>query len=136
MGARFLIDSNAIIELLAGRLPAATSAWLDEAVARQLIAYSVINRIEVLSWPDASPADMAAATEWLAANQELPLSKPVAAATINLRRSYRRKLPDAIIAATALVHQLPVITRNLSDFKAIAGLVVLDPHDPATLPAL
>lgn len=136
MGARFLINSNAIIKLLAGRLPPATSTWLDEAVARRLVAYSVINRIEVLSWPAASPADMQAATDWLAANQGLPLSKPVAATTINLRRSYQRKLPDAVIAATALIHQLPVITRDGAGFRAITGLAVLDPHDPALLPTL
>ena len=136
MGARFLVDSNAIIELLAGQLPPATNAWPNDAVARRLVAYSVINRIEVLSWPEANLADMQAATEWLAANQELPLSNLVAVSTINLRRSYRRKLPDAVIAATALVHQLPVITRDGAGFRAIAGLVVFDPHDPAALPAL
>ncbi len=79
---------------------------------------------------------MQVANEWLAANQELPLSKPIAAATINLRRTYRRKLPDAVIAATGLIHQLPVITRDAAGFRSIAGLTVLDPHDSAALPSL
>jgi len=46
----------------------------------------------------------------------------------------RIKLPDAIIAATALVHNLPLLTRNVADFQAITTLVVLNPHDSAQLP--
>ena len=37
------------------------------------------------------------------------------------------KLPDAIIAATALVYDLTLISRNVSDFKNIEGLKVLNP---------
>jgi predicted nucleic acid-binding protein len=43
-------------------------------------------------------------------------------------------LPDAIIAATTLVHGLPLITRNVADFQGIVGLVVINPHDVAQLP--
>ncbi len=136
MGLQFLIDTNTIIELLAGRLPTPTGIWLDEAAARGLVAYSVINRIEVLSWPAADAVEFRTTTEWLAATHQLLLSEPVVTATINLRRSYRRKLPDAIIAATALVHGLAIVTRNLSDFKSISGLTVVDPHDAAALPPL
>ena len=44
------------------------------------------------------------------------------------------KLPDAIIAATALAHGLPLLTRNVSDFQALAGLAVLNLHEAAPLP--
>ncbi|WP_151088219.1 PIN domain-containing protein [Hymenobacter baengnokdamensis] len=47
--------------------------------------------------------------------------------TIQLRQQYKVKLPDAIIAATALVHGLPILTRNTRDFKAFTDLVVLNP---------
>jgi predicted nucleic acid-binding protein len=42
--------------------------------------------------------------------------------------STRGRLPDAIIAATALVYDLVLISRNISDFKNIDGLQVIDPH--------
>jgi len=45
-----------------------------------------------------------------------------------LRQQHRIKIPDAVIAATALLHGLSLITRNLSDFKSIAGLAVINPH--------
>jgi predicted nucleic acid-binding protein len=63
----------------------------------------------------------------------LPLDEPVIQQTIRLRQQHRVKLPDAIIAATALVHGLPLLTRNTADFSALPGLTLLNPHDPAQL---
>jgi predicted nucleic acid-binding protein len=48
--------------------------------------------------------------------------------TIAIRKSNKTKLPDAIIAATALVNELTLITRNTADFKNITGLNLLDPY--------
>ncbi|MFM9836651.1 MAG: PIN domain-containing protein [Cyclobacteriaceae bacterium] len=48
--------------------------------------------------------------------------------TIELRKTHKTKLPDAIIAATAIVYDLTLISRNTSDFKNIEGLKVIDPH--------
>ena len=56
--------------------------------------------------------------------------------TMRLRQQHRLKLPDAVIAATALVRGLTLITRNVSDFKAIPGLAVLNPHEADQLPLL
>jgi predicted nucleic acid-binding protein len=36
-------------------------------------------------------------------------------------------LGDALIAATALVHQCPLVTRNVDDFKHVVGLEIIDP---------
>lgn len=48
---------------------------------------------------------------------EQPLTEEIIQSSAHLRRSFRLKLPDAIIAATALYHEVPLITRNVSDFK-------------------
>lgn len=58
----------------------------------------------------------------------LELAEPVVNQTIALRNQHKIKLPDAIIAATALVHGFELVSRNTSDFKNITGLTVIDPH--------
>lgn len=83
--------------------------------------------MELYAAPSISTAEELALDTFTQASTILPLDEPVIAQTIALRRHYRRKLPDAIIAATALVHDLTLVTRNVADFKAITGLRVLDP---------
>jgi len=47
--------------------------------------------------------------------------------TIEIRKRAKLKLPDAIIAATALVHDKVLITRNVSDFNKISDIKLFDP---------
>ena len=56
------------------------------------------------------------------------LTEEVADLCIGLRKKYKSKLPDAIIAATALAAKATLITRNTSDFKNIKGLNFIDPY--------
>lgn len=56
------------------------------------------------------------------------LAKEIVERTIILRQNFKIKTPDAIIAATALVYNRKLITRNNSDFKKIPGLLVIDPY--------
>lgn len=58
----------------------------------------------------------------------LELNESVVNQTIALRRQVKIKLPDAIIASTALANGFTLISRNTSDFKNIGGLVVIDPQ--------
>ena len=46
---------------------------------------------------------------------------------IDIRSTITIKLPDAIIAASALAENLPLMTRNTKDFNRIASLVRVDP---------
>ncbi len=55
------------------------------------------------------------------------LTNNIVDASIEIRKNNKTKLPDAIIAATALVNDLCLITRNISDFKNIDGLELLNP---------
>ncbi|SEL54091.1 hypothetical protein SAMN05421740_106223 [Parapedobacter koreensis] len=49
--------------------------------------------------------------------------------TIALRKKRKIKLPDAIIAATAIVQKCTLITRNIQDFSNIKGLRLINPHE-------
>ena len=133
MGARYAVDTNVGIDFLAGKLPAASTVWLEEQLNTGQLALSVVVRMELLSW-SGPPAAMHILTGFIAAHTELPLGESVIQQTIRLRQQHRIKLPDAIIAATALVRGLPLLTRNTSDFSDVPGLQLLNPHKPADLP--
>ena len=57
----------------------------------------------------------------------LPLTDTIAGRAISLRQQRRMGLGDAIIAATAVTHNLTLVTHNTEDFRWINGLELLDP---------
>lgn len=132
MGAGYVADTNVIIDLVVGRLPVTAANWLEQQLGWQAVAISVVTRIELLTKtePASEYATMQAFVQSVAV---LPLDEPVIQQTIRLRQQHRIKLPDAIIAATALAHGLPLLTRNTSDFGAVPGLLVLNPHNAGQL---
>ena len=59
----------------------------------------------------------------------MELEQPIKLKTADIRKSHKIKLPDAIIAATAMVYDFTLITRNTKDFKNIEGLELINPFD-------
>ncbi len=91
-------------------------------------AYSVISRIEVLGFQQPEMEEDRA-KQLLSRLVELPLSLEIAERTIQLRKHFRIKVPDAIIAATALEYSLQLITRNTTDFSKIEALRLTNPFE-------
>ncbi|MDD5057834.1 MAG: type II toxin-antitoxin system VapC family toxin [Sideroxydans sp.] len=90
-------------------------------------AVSVITTIEVLGWRGHDAISRASAENLLKCMDEIPLSSSVVQQTISLRSEHSIKLPDAVIAATALTQNLKLMTRNLADFERVVGLVLVNP---------
>ncbi|MGL5197226.1 MAG: type II toxin-antitoxin system VapC family toxin, partial [Chroococcales cyanobacterium] len=61
--------------------------------------------------------------------ERVPLLPQIEERTIQLRRHHRLKLPDALIAATALHCSACVMTRNVDDFKRVAELTLCNPFE-------
>lgn len=59
----------------------------------------------------------------------LPTNQSVIEQTIALRQVKKIGLGDALIAATAIVNNLTLISRNISDFKNIEGLSLINPYN-------
>lgn len=85
--------------------------------------------MELLSWANAEDGQLEVFQEYVNSSFEFSLDEPVILQAIDLRKAYKIKLPDAIIAATALIHDLTLLTRNVGDFNKIEGLQVINPHE-------
>jgi predicted nucleic acid-binding protein len=128
MGQRFIIDSNVLIDYTALRLPQKGSDFVEHIFNIDFLI-SVAVKIEVLGFNDA-PDIMNNMEEFVNTATVLPLDEAVTQQTILLRRQYKKlKLGDAIIAASALVHNLTIITRNTSDFKNITDIKIVNLYD-------
>jgi toxin FitB len=126
---RWLLDSNVWIEAIAGK-PAASIAVLQAAVI-EWAGFSSITRLEILGFPKITASDEAQFLKMLRQFHELPVSSEVIDEAIRIRRGFRIKTPDALIAASALTARAELVTRNSSDFVHIPGLIVLNPDSLA-----
>ena len=126
---KFLLDSNVIIYHLNDDLNPEGNRLFERA-ANSGSAYSILSRLEVLGFPMQSEARQRA-LKVLQLFQELPVDNGTIDRAITLRSSLKIKTVDAIIAATALTMDLPLVTRNSRDFQAIAGLTLIDPFQPS-----
>jgi len=91
------------------------------------LAISVITRMELLAWPKAEQEQLSILNQFINSVVDCGLDEPVILKGIGIRKEYRVKLPDAIIAATALVNDLNLVTRNTDDFKNITGIKLINP---------
>lgn len=123
----YLLDTNTVVYFLEGTLNQSGRKFILKAI-RNGARISIVSKIELFAWnlPAGSNADN---LKTLIDNAHVyPLDESVADKTIVLRKLHRKlKLPDAIIAATALCHGYNLITRNFSDFSIISELKTIDP---------
>ncbi len=89
---------------------------------------SIITKIEVLRF-NASADVYKILEDFISESAIFDLNDLVVDNTISICKSHRIKLPDAIIAATALVNNFTLITRNVVDFKTINRLKLFNPWD-------
>jgi predicted nucleic acid-binding protein len=88
---------------------------------RERILYSVVTRCELFAGRETEEETIQVL---LAPFEEVPLDRPIAERAGRLRRAGGLRTPDALIAATALEHQLVLVTRNTRDFRPARGLTL------------
>jgi len=120
-----LLNTNVLVYHVAGD-PAATK-FLDETIAGRSFCLSILSVIEFLGWHGHTDKEFVECKELIELATILTVSKEVADKAIELRRSKRIKLADAVIASTALVNNITLITRNIRDFKRIRDLQIINP---------
>lgn len=123
---KYLIDTNSVIDYLGKKLPDNGLAFMN-TVFDAIPTISVVTKIEVLGF-NAPDKHYKTLSDFINDSTVLDLTNNVVEACIAIRKKYKTKLPDAIIAATALVYNLVLISRNISDFESIEGLIIINPH--------
>ena len=113
---RLLLDSDVLVDHLRGQ--------------RRIVAggddlhVSAVSRAELFSGRGTEERRVRRLVESMAS---IPVDDAIAERAARLRRGTARRLPDALIAATALEHKLTLVTRNVRDFEGIRGLRVRQP---------
>ncbi|MDL2184227.1 type II toxin-antitoxin system VapC family toxin [Pseudomonas sp. ChxA] len=134
----YLLDTNVISELRKPHADARVVAWAKSIIAaRMFISAITLKELEtaVLRMERRDPVQGKALRTWLKRHvmpafdaRILPVDAAVALRCAHLHVPEQANESDALIAATALVHGLTVVTRNVSDFKS-SGVPLLNPWD-------
>ncbi len=124
---RFLLDTNVVINYLEASLPKESMLFLNKILDEKPII-SIITMIETLGYNFKSIDEQIIMETFINASTILNISDNIVDKTITIKKIKKIKIPDAIIAATALHNDLVLITRNLADFKNIEELEVTDPY--------
>ena len=115
-GIEYLADTNAIIYLLSGN-------ECMKPYLRKKLAVSVISFMELLSFPSITDEEEKTIRLFLDKCDVLPIDERTREQTIQVRKKQKVRLPDAIIAATAMTRNLSLITADTGFFK-LEGLQV------------
>ncbi|OAI19757.1 type II toxin-antitoxin system VapC family toxin [Methylomonas koyamae] len=137
----YVLDTNVVSELRKiriGKANANVAAWADSVDAADLFL-SVITLMEleqgVLSIERKDASQGAVLRAWLEqqvlpefSERTLPVDTAVTLRCVKLHVPDKRGERDALIAATALVHGMALVTRNVADFQA-TGVTILNPWE-------
>ena len=108
--ADLLVDTDIFVDHLRGDRELSARA--------HRLHYSVITRAELVAGNSATDL----VNRLLSAFREIPVDRSIAERAGRIRRESGIRLPDALIAATALEHGLSLVTRNRSDFEGVRQL--------------
>ena len=102
--ARFVLDTNIILYFLGGRLA--------DSFPAGAYAISVISELELLAYPGLVSSEEQRIRDFLADVPITDLTQSVKHHPVNLRKRFGLKLPDAIVAATALALEATLLQRS------------------------
>ena len=127
MGQQFLIDTSAVSKYLDARFTEKGLLFMD-SIFSEAPNLSVITKIELLSWVTGDIELFRKVEIFVEDSVLFELSSSIINKTILLRRKHKIKTPDAIIAATALVNGLTLVTDNTKDFVNVKYLKIINPN--------
>ncbi len=122
----YLLDTNVIINFLEASLPENAMSEMKIIVDNRP-QVSVITKMETLGFNFLSAFEQESMETFINYSEVKNINNEIVNKTIELRKQKKISLPDAIIAATAIVNNLVLITRNVKDFSHIEEIKILNP---------
>lgn len=110
---------------MSASLPVAGLTLLDKIIDA-IPKISVISQIELLSW-ETDNATAINVENFISDASIFNLTPETIISCVQLRKKRKIKIPDAIIATTALVHNCTLVTNNEKDFSNIKDLKIINP---------
>lgn len=118
IGSKILLDTNALIYFFEGR-----DKITNLVVSTPEIYFSAISEIELLSANGLSESEIDSIKAFLSLCHRVELTSEIIEQTISIRRQYRFKIPDAVIAASAIYLNMPLVSAD-TQFNKIAELTL------------
>lgn len=122
----FLLDTNILIYYFNGDMEESVKNKVSD-ILRASFQISVISKMEFLGFPFNQQENLDA-LQFIQHATIKPLSDQIVQRVIDIRQSNRIKLPDAVIAATAIEYSATLVTRNTKDFKSL-NLEIFNPFN-------
>jgi predicted nucleic acid-binding protein len=119
----YTLDTNAIVYYLNDDTDAVTV--LRGVFAQNAPLYvSAVTELELFAFANLSRDEESLIEDLLSTISIIPLDSRIARLAALVRRHYRVKVPDSIIAATAMFTGSTLLTRNTRDFRKISNLTI------------
>jgi predicted nucleic acid-binding protein len=100
---------------------------MDEIIDKESII-SFISQIELLVWNPQNEDDLKIYQSFVSQSTIIGIEDIIIQETIRIRKLYKLKLPDALIAATALMSDMILVADNDKDFLLIPELKYIKPQ--------
>lgn len=124
-----ILDTSAIIKYVGNVLPPKGCNLIEDAIQQKSVI-SFVTEIELQAWTPILLEDIVNLNKtllFLRYTQILYINQKIIDKTILIRKTYKLKLPDALIAATAMTNDFILIADNDKDFKRIPDLKYINP---------
>lgn len=127
MAIGYLIDTSVAIKYINQTLPENGIAFIDTFINANC-TISFVSEIELQVWNPANPDDIIVYQEFVLQSDIIGINPGIISGTIAIRKNYKLKYADAIIAATALAFDITLVVDNDNDFEKIPSLKYINPR--------
>jgi tRNA(fMet)-specific endonuclease VapC len=127
MAKRYLLDTSGVIKYLNNSFSTKALSIMDEIVDTECLI-SFITEVELQCWNPTQSEDLKIYIDFVNKSQVIYTDEEVIKETIRIRKKFALKIPDAFIAATALVYKLTLIADNDKDFSRVTSLKYMNPY--------